>query len=405
VRRSGGGFRNCLLAVCECMATQCNSGGRSTSGAAVMPLFDEVYVDASFAGSDIVERIREGIGDCQWEVCTDFDAVIREKTSYEADPCAAGKRVMMIRPYRGQLVKACPGTANHICCGYKIINVMTNCPMDCSYCILQGYLNNPCVTVYPDFPQIFHEIEEVIAAQPHRLFRFGTGELGDSLVLDHLIGFAQAAVPFFAARKNAVLELKTKSARVGHLLSLDHHGKTIISWSLNTPRVIEEEEHGSATLVERLAAARRCVAAGYPVGFHFDPLILYPGWEEDYKGVIDLLFASIDPASVRWISLGGLRFPPALKRVAVRRFPETGIFTGELVPGADGKLRYLKPLRVELYRRMVAWLRAYDERLFIYLCMERGDVWEGVFCSAPADTAGLNQRFEAHVSRSLEVMA
>jgi hypothetical protein len=53
---------------------------------------------------------------------------------------------------------------------------------------------------------------------------------------------------------------------------------------------------------------------------------------------------------------------------------------------------------------MVSWLRAYDEGLFIYLCMERQDVWEGVFGSAPVpgDTAGLNQRFETHVARCLE---
>lgn len=369
------------------------------------PLFKAVYVDPSLAGSPAIERIREGVGDCLWQVCADFDAVIHEKTSYEADPCAAGKRILMIRPFQGRLVKACPGTANHICCGYQIINVMTNCPMDCSYCILQGYLNNPCVTVYPDFTRIFHEIEEIIAGQPHRLYRFGTGELGDSLVLDHIVGFAAAAITFFAAGKNAILELKTKSANVEHLLSLDHRGKTVVSWSLNTPRVIEEEEHLAATLHERLAAARRLTEAGYPVGFHFDPLILYPGWEADYQGVVDLLFAHIDPALIRWISLGGLRFPPSLKKVAQRRFPRTGIFTGELVPGADGKLRYLKPLRVELYRKMVSWLRAYDERLFIYLCMERQDVWERVFGSAPAGTAGLNQRFEAHVSRCLREAA
>ena len=244
-----------------------------------MQLFDEVYVDPSLTGSDVVERIREGVGDCRWQVRADFDAVIREKTFYEADPCAAGKRIMMIRPYpyQGRLVKACPGTANHICCGYKIINVMTNCPMDCSYCILQGYLNNPCVTVYPDYVRIFQEIEEIIVGQPRRFYRFGTGELGDSLALDDMIGFAAAAVPFFAAKRNAILELKTKSANIEHLLSLAHHGKTVISWSLNTPRVIEEEEHLTATLNERLAAARRCAEAGYPVGFHFDPLDLVSG--------------------------------------------------------------------------------------------------------------------------------
>jgi spore photoproduct lyase len=166
--------------------------------------------------------------------------------------------------------------------------------------------------------------------------------------------------------------------------------------------VIEQEEHGAASLEARLEAARLCSEAGYPVGFHFDPLISYPGWEKAYQAVVDLLFEKIDPSRVMWVSLGGLRLPPALKQVAEGRFPFSRIFTGELVPGADGKLRYIKPLRMQIYQRMVEWLRAYDKQLFIYLCMERGDVWQEVFGNTPGNTEGLNRRFEQRVNSFLK---
>ena len=188
------------------------------------------------------------------------------------------------------------------------------------------------------------------------------------------------------------------------ILALDHRGKTVISWSLNPQQVIQQEEHGAAALGARLEAARLCADAGYPLGFHFDPLISYPGWEEDYHGVVDLLFEKIAPSHVIWVSLGGLRLPPALKQVAQKRFPFSRIFSGELVPGEDGKLRYLKPLRVRLYRRMVEWLRAYDEQLFIYLCMERRDVWLEVFGNTPGSTEGLNRSFEQRVNFFLTEM-
>jgi spore photoproduct lyase len=367
-----------------------------------MTALTEVYVDPALEASPAVQRIRQGMSDVPWHACADLDRVIQEIISYQADPGGAGKGILLIRPFAGRLVKNCPGTRGHICCGYKTINVLTNCPMDCSYCILQGYLNNPCVTLYPDFRKVFDEIEEILASNPHRIFRFGTGELGDSLVLDKIIGFAAEAVPFFAAQKNAVLELKTKSVEVDHLLGMDHRGKTVISWSLNPQQVIEQEEHGAACLDARLEAARLCAEAGYPLGFHFDPLMSYPGWEEDYHRVVDLLFANIDPAQVLWLSLGGLRLPPALKQIAQKRFPFSRIFTGELVPGEDGKLRYIKPLRVSLYQQMVEWLRAYDKGLFIYLCMERGDVWQQVFGNTPGSTEGLNKQFEQRVSLFLK---
>jgi spore photoproduct lyase len=271
--------------------------------------------------------------------------------------------------------------------------------MDCSYCILQGYLNNPCVTIYPDFAKVFGEIEEILARFPHRTFRFGTGELGDSLAIDSIVGFAAEAVPFFSTKHSAILELKTKSTHVDHLLPLDHRGRTVVSWSLNSPRVIEEEEHLTVPLGERLQAALRCSDAGYAVGFHFDPLIYYSDWEDDYHAVVDFLFSHIDPRKVMWISLGGLRCPTPLKQVVQERFPDSRIFTGELITGEDGKLRYIKPLRVHMYRRMVSWLRAFHEELFVYLCMERGDVWHEVFGSTPAGTEGLTKRFEDHVFR------
>jgi spore photoproduct lyase len=364
-----------------------------------MILFREVYVDPALEGLPAVQRIREDIANVPWHARADLDQVIEDVLSYDADPCGAGKQVLLIRPFQGRLVKNCPGTMGHICCGYQVINVMTNCPMDCSYCILQGYLNNPCVTLYPEFAKIFCEIKELLERHPRRIFRFGTGELGDSLILDSIVGFAHEAITFFAAQNNAVLELKTKSAAIEHLLPLAHRGRTVVSWSLNPPRIIEEEEHGAAPLAQRLQAALRCSDAGYPVGFHFDPIIYYPGWEGDYQGVVDLLFEHIDPSRVMWVSLGGLRFPPVLKHVAQGRFPSSRIFTGELIPGEDGKLRYLKPLRIEMYQRMVSWLRAHDEGLFIYLCMERGDVWRAVFNSTPGDTEGLNRRFEQRVAR------
>lgn len=362
----------------------------------------EVYVDPLIEALPVVQRMKEGLGHVPWHSRPDLDAVNRELLSFNADPCGRGKKILLIRPFQGRLVKECPGTTNHICCGYKIINVMTNCPMDCSYCILQGYLNNPCLTLYPEFAKIFREIDELLKRAPHRLLRFGTGELGDSLILDDIIGFAGEAVPFFSEKGNGILELKTKSAKVEHLLTLKHGGRTVVSWSLNPPKIIAEEEHLAASLSERLEAARRCADAGYPVGFHFDPLIYYRGWEDDYRTVVELLFEYIDPTKVIWVSLGGLRYPPMLKQVVRERFPDSRIFAGELIPGEDGKLRYVKPIRVEMYGKMLSWLRACDDDLFVYLCMERGDVWQEVFGSTPGGTDGLTRSFEDRVNRMME---
>jgi spore photoproduct lyase len=274
--------------------------------------------------------------------------------------------------------------------------------MDCSYCVLQGYLNNPFLTLYTNWDGFLGEVDAFLSRDPGSLLRLGTGELSDSLALDSIFPISQVLIPFFSQRPNGVLELKTKSAQVDHLLHLNHRGKTIISWSLNPRKMIEEEEIGSASLGERLDAAERCQAAGYPIGFHFDPIIHYEGWEKGYEETVRSLFNKINPRRVAWISLGGFRYPSQLKGIGKERFPNTKIFLGELFPGRDGKFRYLKEIRIEMYQKMLGWLKELNSDLFIYLCMESQEVWERVFGWTPENSSHLNHLFEKRMKKFVQ---
>jgi spore photoproduct lyase len=257
--------------------------------------------------------------------------------------------------------------------------------MDCSYCFLQEYLaNNPTIKVFTNIDDLLREVAAVVDRHPWRSFRIGTGELADSLALDPLLGLSSYFVPFFAKRKNALLELKTKSNCIDELLSLDPKDRVVVSWSITPAEIAAAEEHGTASFAERLDAARRCEAAGYKLGFHFDPLIEYPGWEEGYRVTVAQLFAAVDLRRVAWISLGSLRFTPRLRGIVRDRFPRTRVLSGEQVPGGDGKWRTFQALRVKMYRCLLRWLREAAPSVPLYLCMETKEVWEKVFGRAPS---------------------
>jgi spore photoproduct lyase len=265
--------------------------------------------------------------------------------------------------------------------------------------VLQGYLNNPFLTLYTNWDDLLREIEVFLSSDRESLLRLGTGELSDSLVLESIFPISQLLIPFFSESRNGILELKTKSANVDSLLYLNHRGKTVISWSLNPPRMIEEEEMRTAPLEVRMDAAMRCQEKGFPLGFHFDPLICYEEWERGYQETVFRLFKKVDPERVVWISLGGFRYPPKLKPIAEGRFPKTKVFLGELFPGRDAKFRYLKEIRVEMYRKMAGWLREVNPDLFIYLCMESKEVWEKVFGWAPENSRHLSRMFEERLNK------
>jgi len=354
---------------------------------------DKIYLDEKAENDSASEAILKALSNIPVERVQDKRPLIKQYFSMP-DPIGIGKKHLLLTHFYGRRLKPCPGTSNHICCGYYVINAITNCPMDCSYCVLQGYLNNPFLTLYTNWGDLLQEIDAFLSIDRQSLLRLGTGELSDSLALESIFPVSQLLIPFFSERHNGILELKTKSADVTPLLHLNHRGKTIVSWSLNPPKMIEEEEMRTAPLKERIDEARRCQEKGYPLGFHFDPIIYYQGWEKGYQETILQLFNQIDPKRIIWISLGGFRYPPKLKGIAEERFPKTKVFLGELFPGRDAKFRYLKEIRVEMYRKMVEWLREVDPDLFIYLCMESKEVWEKVFGWVPENSFHLSHLFE-----------
>ena len=325
--------------------------------------------------------------------------IVDDPQSVDAPSFGAGKRRLVLQRHRGSFLRHCPaGTTGLVCCNYLVVNLASNCPYDCSYCFLQDYLaDNRPLRVFTNVDEALDEIGAIVRARPDRPFRIGTGELTDSLALDYLTGLSRRLVPFFAALPNATLELKTKSAEIGELLSLEPRGRVVVSWSINAPAVIDSEEHGTASLAERLEAARRLERAGYRLGFHFDPLIEGEGWQEGYRAAVRAVFASVPAASVAWVSLGSLRLTPALERRIRARAGAQRVLAGELVSGADGKSRVWLGLRTRMYRFVAGLVREAAPDVPVYLCMETAGVWDRVMGDVPTDRAlGLRLAGGAH---------
>jgi spore photoproduct lyase len=301
------------------------------------------------------------------------------------------KETLRLLAFHGAFLKPCPGTKSYICCGYRILNVGTHCPLDCSYCILQAYLNQPALRIHVNLEQKLEEIGSFLDQETTGVFRLGTGEFTDSLALDFCAGWSRSLPAFIRERRNAVLEFKTKTERIEGLLASPLRDRIIVSWSLNSPFIAAKEEHGAPSIRKRLQAAAVCQKEGFVVGFHFDPLITHREWKEHYLRTIDMMDRMIDPARVIWVSLGCLRFMPQLKPVIRERHKGTCILDGEFALGLDGKMRYFKPIRVELYHFMKQTLDAWHEDLGLYLCMESDEVWQRAMDWSPFDSKGLSR--------------
>lgn len=310
-----------------------------------------------------------------------------EAVSADDDPVQKGKEVLFLTRNRGPFIRKCPGTRHYRCCDYMILHVGTFCTMDCAYCILQSYFHPPVLQYFVNHDDMHRELERHFALKTFR--RIGTGEFTDSMIWEYWTDLSRVLVPKFAGQTHSVLELKTKTIAVDALKHLDHRRKTIAAWSVNTETVIRQNERGTAALTARLRAAADCASWGYPVAFHFDPMVVYDGCEEAYEKVVEQIFQHVSPENIVWISIGSFRFMPALKPTIQQRFPDSTLVYGEFVPGIDEKMRYFKPLRIRLYRRIYAALRRIAPEVTVYFCMEDDEVWQKSFGFTPAEKGGL----------------
>ena len=255
---------------------------------------EEVVVERGSEESSICRNIRRALPDVPFRI-VETGHLSNGRAPVEGNGFGAAKRKLYVAKHKGEFFKKCPGSEGQVCCNYFVINFASNCPMDCSYCYLQDYLaDNAELKVFSNVDDLIAEADRTLSKHRGVFFRVGTGEITDSLALEPYTGMVRELVPYFAAQPNVLLELKTKSDCVDSLLDLDSKGRVVVAWSMNPQRVIDADEHGTAMLNERLSAARRCQEAGYRLGFHFDPMIEYPGWEADYQAMIEQTFATID---------------------------------------------------------------------------------------------------------------
>ncbi|NOZ61420.1 MAG: DNA photolyase [Calditrichaeota bacterium] len=353
----------------------------------------KLFIEKRALKHPITNRIMERLPHLEPVIITDVgEFILAEKNNFTDIP--PQEKPLILAFQKGEFLKKCPGTQKYICCGYQILNLVNNCEINCSYCILQGYLNSPFIIVYVNLEHLFRELENTFAENPDRIYRIGTGELADSLSTDHLTNFSRELVRFFNHRTKTVLELKTKTTQIENFLDEPHRGRTVVAWSLNTPRAIASEEKTAPSLEERIGAAEKCQKAGFRLAFHFDPMIYYENCEGDYKAVVRKLFEKIDPKNIIWISLGALRYPPHLEGMIRKNHPESMITYGELFPGLDGKFRYFKPIRIRMFREIYREIKKAAPDVFVYLCMESSEVWEKSFGWTPKTSAGLKRMMD-----------
>lgn len=340
-----------------------------------------VVVDEKVERSPLAARVRARLPHVPWDVLPDGQTL---------EPGLTREDILYLKYYRGRFLRPCPGTSHYHCCGYQIIHIGENCPLRCSYCILQAYFQDRVLKVWANQDDLWAELDQAFGADAGRRFRVGTGEFTDSLVLEPLTGFSRDLVEFLARHENVCLELKSKVVDLSWMDVARDPRRVLPAWSMNAPEISANEEQGEcATLEERLRAAKTCAESGFRVCLHFDPVIHFPGWETGYARTVDMISDYLRPEQIAYISMGSFRHMPDLKRHIAANFPGSTYIYGEFITGIDGKQRLLRPLREAQFHLLASRLQQNGLDRQLYFCMESDEIWRSVLGRTPRDLGGL----------------
>jgi spore photoproduct lyase len=178
------------------------------------------------------------------------------------------------------------------------------CAMACAYCYVprrKGYANP--ISIFVNIEEACRAIRRHAERQgalpvPDQIdtanWVYDLGENGDLSVDAAICDNVKDLVATFRELPNAKGSFATKFVNP-ELLSYEPQGKTRVRFSLMPENVAKVVDVRTSTIADRIAAVDEFVRAGYEVHLNFSPVIVYAGWEEDYRRLFEQVDDALSP--------------------------------------------------------------------------------------------------------------
>ncbi len=262
-----------------------------------------------------------------------------------AEIYANSKRTLLVTTNKNKKLDVCKPSADYQ------FSLVSNCPGNCEYCYLQTTQGaKPYIKAYVNLEDIFSIIKNYINQNEPKTTTFESASLGDPLAIEHITGSLAKTIEFFAGQEYGKLRVVTKYNNVDSLLNLNHNQNTQFRISINSNYVIDNFEHNTARLDERIESLIKLAHSGYPFGFIIAPIMQHENWKEEYK----LLFQKLEGhlgtelrQKAMTFELIQHRFTSVAKELILQRFPQTKLDMDEesrsLKWGRFGRYKYVYP--------------------------------------------------------------
>ncbi len=261
------------------------------------------------------------------------------------------KRTLVVGVRKSTAFAACKPSAHYQ------LPLNTSCPGMCEYCYLNTTLGKkPYLRVYVNIEDILQTARQYITEREPEITVFEGAAVSDPIPTEYLTGLLKTTIDFFGRTDNGRFRFVTKFTDIDSLLDIKHGGHTRFRFSINAAEVIRNYEHLTPGMVERIGAAAKAAAAGYPLGFIIAPIVAFDGWQDGYRRMFSELAKQL-PIKARvdlTFELITHRFTPRAKSNILDIFPDTSLPLEESTRKFKfgqfgyGKYIYEKPLMEEI---------------------------------------------------------
>jgi spore photoproduct lyase len=208
-------------------------------------------------------------------------------------------------------------------------SLIYNCPFNCEYCFLPAMMSCSYPVIFVNFNDLFLEIKKILKTTKKPI-RFFANYHNDAFIYEEFSNMCNHLIPEFSKYKNALLELRTKSANYHFLKKLKPEKNILITYTINPEIIQKKYEKNTASFLKRLKALKEISAWGFKIGIRIEPVLKIDNFEKIYQDFFNTLEKNLKNTQIENIFYGPLKIPQGILENFRKNDPENFIFKSPL---------------------------------------------------------------------------
>lgn len=286
-------------------------------------MFSAIYIEEEVFGTERVREILSRYPGVPQIKCERYGEIFNRKAQnfrmQKQDPA-----LILAKKYGKHVLPAPAGYGFEASQSYYFSH-MLNCVYDCRYCFLQGMYRSANYVLFVNYEDFIEEIQHTLADVEGDSV-FYSGYDCDSLALEPVSSFCKTFIPAFAQAPQAMLEIRTKSTQVRHLMEMAPISNCVIAMSFTAQEAAQRWEHKVPSIEKRIDALKKLQTAGWKVALRFEPIIFDNNTLRHYAELFDKVFSELNSSTIHSVSTGLFRMPLNYYKNIVKLYPDEALY-------------------------------------------------------------------------------